>query len=365
MADEIKSTALINPKPSDYNIQGKKHYVFNQTGNILMSSTEEDAKDVPEEVRKTFNEVSVFFAAMTKSISQSLNPNFKDKEVYYSLYDYDAIEAIVNGSGYFVRVTEQDLKSESENVGANFSAELISGVLGFAVGNAIIPFAQSMVASMGKKGLELGSATSSSSSKVGNILFVCEYIMGMPLVTAIVLSIDASEAKAAYKAGPCFKYEKVKTTLNIHKDTYMFVTPTFISEYAQELNNEGNNVDYIELISHFKSLVGRNPFFTRFNTKEDGIISVGENASIIGEYFGTDEVTLESSIPEIEFAQSKVKSEPNLIKFGIKLKQGAKLDKNKDYSFAITIKGKRVSNKEEYTLTTSLLKLDPKSIPTT
>ena len=171
MSDKVSKLEI--PSPNEYNIQGKKHFVFNQTGNIMMSSTTEDDKDIPEEVRKVFAEVSVFFAAMTKSISQTINPKSKESKEYYSIYNYDALEAVIDGSGYFIHVTKQDVRSESKSVGIHFSTELISGVLGLAVGGAVLPFASAMVASIGKEGLDISYNGSSKINKVANIMFVC------------------------------------------------------------------------------------------------------------------------------------------------------------------------------------------------
>ncbi|MCY4779318.1 hypothetical protein ORI89_06630 [Sphingobacterium sp. UT-1RO-CII-1] len=359
----MKESELLVPLDSKFNIQGTKHYVFNQTGNIMMSSTDPDGNDIPESVRETFSEVSVFFAAMTKSISQTINPNLIKKvkvggkeieqPMYYSLYDYDALEAIIDGSGYFVRVTEQDLVSKTSTYGTTFSTDLLSGVIGLAVGDAIIPFAQSMLASIGKKSedyVNFSIANSSSSSKVANIIFVCEYIMGMPLISAIVLSVDSSIANSTYQAGPCFKAESTKTELKIHKDTYMFVTPSFIKEFAEELNTEMNNRDYIQLINHLKALVGRSPFFNSFDTKVSGEIREGENGFIIGEYFGLKEVKLTIiGTDKVSFGEGgdKVMPSENSISFSVSGTEEA--------SFSIKIEGTCTSTGNSYTLTTTSL----------
>ena len=59
-------TKLEIPATNTYNVQGTKEYIFNETGNIMLSSTDITGSTIPDEVRAIFAEVSVFFAAMTK-----------------------------------------------------------------------------------------------------------------------------------------------------------------------------------------------------------------------------------------------------------------------------------------------------------
>ncbi len=106
------------PAPNQYNVQAKKYYVFNETGNIMMASTSEQSETIKKSVRDVFAEVSVFFAAMTKAISTTVNPNATNPEgAFYSLYDYQALSNVIDGSGLFVHVTEEDINYYTESVG--------------------------------------------------------------------------------------------------------------------------------------------------------------------------------------------------------------------------------------------------------
>ena len=99
-----------------YNIQATKEFIFNETGNIMMASTDMTGT-IPEQVRDVFAEVSVFFAAMTKAISESMDPATGKP---YSLYDYNAIQNVIDGSGLFVHVTEEDITHTSSSFGVTF-----------------------------------------------------------------------------------------------------------------------------------------------------------------------------------------------------------------------------------------------------
>jgi len=242
---EVRLTELEMPTDASKNVEITKYYTFNETGNIMMATTVGASAEIEESVRKVFSEVSVFFAAMTKAISLTENPATKKP---YSLYNYEALEKIITGSGCFIRVTEQDVFHKTDQGGAKLGKELLQGLLGLATGAGALSFASAMISSIGKESVNLAAASEEQNSKVGNIIFVCEYLMGMPSISAIVVYLDARAHKKEINAGPCFKAQSKSLTFTMHKDTYMFVTPTFIHEYAADLNSIGSDAAYGDLI---------------------------------------------------------------------------------------------------------------------
>ena len=254
------------PAKNPYNIPAKKQYVFNETGNVMMSTTDFTNSEIEESVRQCFAEVQVFFAAMTKALENNAiaywnKPSTtKDKfhsPFYYtetlpkpvaqtgsrnvvvppqgnlvkknfSLYNYENLKRVIDESGCFIQVNEEDMKVETEQFGANFSKELLEAVLGLATGEGELAFARAMVSSVGEAGFNLGLSTESKDTRVANIIFVCEYLLGMPVVSAIVITADSKQDAFSAHIGPCVSVEHQQTDLTIHKDTYMFVTPAFI-----------------------------------------------------------------------------------------------------------------------------------------
>lgn len=243
MADPVK---LEIPTDASKNIELPKYYTFNETGNIMLATTVGESAEIQESVRKVFAEVSVFFAAMTKAMATTINPETSKP---YSLYNYEALSNIINSSGCFIQVTELDITHATSSYGATFSKELIQGLLGLATGAGALSFATGMIASIGKEGLAVSKYKDKQKSKVGNIVFVCEYLMGMPTISAIVVYIDTSNQTDVFKVGPCLKAESHRVTFEMHKDTYMFVTPTFIREYAGDLNTVKSDAAFGELVA--------------------------------------------------------------------------------------------------------------------
>jgi len=281
-------TKLQIPSESLYNVQATKKYIFNETGNIMLASTELGGDKIADSVRDVFAEVSVFFAAMTKAISTTINP---DTNEYYSLYDYTAMQNVIDGSGLFVHVTEEDVKHKTTSFGATFCKELIEGLLGLATGVGALSFAQSMIASLGSAGLKIGGNKKSSSTKVANIVFICEYLLGMPIVSAMVVSCDAKTNSQTFSVGPCFKESSISTSLVMHKDTYMFVTPKFIKQYSGDLDSVTTNQEYLEFVDYLQDLVKGEPIITAVQEANDtsetpapATLTVGETYVILGAY---------------------------------------------------------------------------------
>jgi len=232
------------------NVEVTKYYTFNETGNIMLATTVGASADVQDSVRRVFAEVSVFFAAMTKALTRTTNPVTKEP---YSIYNYDALAKIIAGSGCFIRVTESDISHTTSSFGATFSKELLEGLLGLATGVGALGFATGMIAAIGKEGAKLAGKTDDDQSRVGNIVFVCEYLLGMPCISAIVVNVVANKHAHELTIGPCLSTKSQEVTFKMHKDTYMFVTPAFIREFAGDLNSINTQAAYGQLVSSMEA----------------------------------------------------------------------------------------------------------------
>lgn len=290
------ATPLKNPPNDPNNVEAKKYYTFNETGNIMMATTDMTDQQIQQSVRDVFAEVSVFFAAMTRAISTTPNPD--DPGHNYSIYNYTALERVIDGSGLFVHVTEEDVEYKSSSFGVEFSKELIEALLGLATGAGEMSFASAMVASIGNEGVSISGNHTRTDSKVGNIVFVCEYLLGMPCVSAIVVYADLTLNKQSLHIGPCFKESSQSTTWKLHKDTYMFVTPKFIHTYASDLDSVESDVSYNQLVGFLQNALLQTPtvsgvMTTGTNpTKAPSTLTAGDTYAITGEFLGSKKGSL-------------------------------------------------------------------------
>lgn len=296
--DATKTVTLEKPDfdPKDpKNIQATKYYIFNETGNIMLASTDITSGSIEDSVRAVFAEVAVFFGAMTKAISSTPNPKSKTKK-NYSIYNYHALEQVIDGSGLFIHVTEEDVVHNTNSYGATFSKELLESLLGLATGVGSLAFASAMLSSIGKEGLTISADTDSAQSKVGNIVFVCEYLLGMPIVSAIVVYADSTQNTDSLQVGPCFKVKTVASTWHLHKDTYMFVTPTFIKKYAGEIDSAETDPDYNALVGFLQStLTGVAQIDSIIGPNSESMVNElveGTSYRILGRNFSVDKGTL-------------------------------------------------------------------------
>lgn len=218
----------------------------------MIASTDADSSNLDDKVRDVFNEVSVFYAAMSKAITTTQRPGKKE---CYSLYDYEALEKVIDGSGCFIHCTQEDINYSSTSVGADFSKELLTALLGLPAGGGVLSFAQAMISSMGQEGFKMSMDATSTESKVGNIIFVCEFLFGMPVISAMVVYVDTKKNSDVFKAGLCVSVTNNHTSITMHKDVYMFVTPAFIKSYASDLDSIITSSAYSKFISYLRSLL--------------------------------------------------------------------------------------------------------------
>lgn len=293
MADP-QVTEIKAPAADPNNVQAKKRFVFNETGNIMLATTDENSDSIEKSVRDVFAEVSVFFAAMTKAISTTVDPDSKTGR-HYSMYNYDALESVIDGSGCFIHVAEEDVSYTIKSWGVNFSQDLIKALLGLATGTGELAFATAMVASVGKEGLNISGDSNSSSKKAANIVFVCEYLLGMPIVSAIVVYCDMEKNSQTFQLGPCFSEKSMSEQLTFHKDTYMFVTPNFIANYSGDLDKGMSDPAFLALTANFQKILTRTPTILNVSTTDripqdaPDTIKLGQRYRLEGNFFGSQQ----------------------------------------------------------------------------
>jgi hypothetical protein len=189
----------------------------------------------------------------------------------------------------------------TKSFGADFSRELVEGVLGLATGAGELTFASAMISSMGKEGLRVSADDEKTNKEIGNVIFICEHLLGMPVVSAIVVYADMKEHTQEVSVGPCFNEHSKTMEIRMHKDTYMFVTPTFIHKYAGDIDNVQHDASYAELISFLRNTITRNPVLDLVvdTTAPDDTVSALTLASngkpiyrILGNYLGGKAGTL-------------------------------------------------------------------------
>ena len=273
----------------DYNVPAVKYYVFNETGNIMMATTQGKGDNpVNPSAMALFEEVAVFFAAMTKAITttprRGATPPYAPTD-YYTIYDYDALEGIVNGSGMFVNVNREDLQYSTTSVTVTFNIEFIEALLGIALTDGVGAAALlSTLNAMGKQAT-FSYASTRKYQQIGNLLFVCEYLLGMPIVSVLYFYLDEQDVETVVNASPCVTVSDSSFNLTIHKDTFMFVPPAWIREYGGDLASVAGDEAYQELIKQLQALITTVPLITAVSPSAT-TITAGTKITLTGVNFG-------------------------------------------------------------------------------
>ncbi|HAA14990.1 MAG TPA: hypothetical protein DCE41_26175 [Cytophagales bacterium] len=247
-----------------------QEYTFSQTGNIFISISKGTTDAARSEFARVCSEVAVFFASMTKAIHSVTNPNTGKP---YTLYNYNALRKVINSSGMFVPLQEQDFTFTSTENSQDLAAELMQSILDIELAPQDLPKATATVQAMvqeekselqalGAKDLKTGTSTRSA-----NIVFKCECLLGYPMVTVILARFrpqeGEEEVEEAKEGGLAETAEKVirrilkqsllmslllpepkndapdkqqERTWEFTKETFLFVTPKYFKEYVGDLN---------------------------------------------------------------------------------------------------------------------------------
>jgi len=214
----------------------QKYYTLNQTGNIMVSSTVSNEKDLSDDVKALFQKTIVFFGAWAAALEQ------KKK----SLYDYEAIATMINKSGFFVRVHEEDRTFESGSTSLTLDTAILGSVLSGVAsmgGTTALSIAQTVIGSMGSQ-LKLAASSKQETKKIAHLLFVCENLMGMPILNVLLFNTSAKQSETVTSSN-CHKTVSTKVSMAYHQDTFMFVDPTYIDKFSTAFQS---NPDYDALI---------------------------------------------------------------------------------------------------------------------
>jgi hypothetical protein len=236
---ERAPTGVLTAEAPEGEIQ--KYYTFNQTGNVMISSTEADGGALDPAVKELFKKASVFLQTMTAALTK------KGK----TLYDYDAYDDIISGSGLFVAMHEEDRTFDYASTELTLNTAIISAVLGSVspTGGAL-RIAQKVVESLGGQ-LRIASKDVKASKKIAHMLLVCENLMGMPLANISLFYVDSKEAQSVSQSN-CHGYVSTRVSFKYHQKDYMFVDPDYINKYSKEFVR---NPDQEKLIDEFVALI--------------------------------------------------------------------------------------------------------------
>ena len=252
----------------------QKYYAFNETGNVMVCTTHEGADTMNENLKSMFLDMSIFFAAMTKAITthnvkigqadEAKNETMKKDEKKtppVSIYSFNSLQNILNKSEFFVQMKKESVLVSSKSVGDSMGKELTESLLGRKFDETRLNFTSGVFNSMSDH-----LANEHSEGAAGTIFFICESIMGLPMVSAVVLELnsvdgkgkkDGKEIEGTKTISDLLKMEEGRKSKGIHREweftkhTYMFISPKSIS--GVNFPDPGDDLEYQTLVSSLKN----------------------------------------------------------------------------------------------------------------
>lgn len=225
------------PDPTK-NTEISKYWTFNQTGNIMVSSTVQEEKELRDEVLTEFQKVSVLYEAISTAIARSNKtyPIAGGKEASLGLFDYGALSRIIARSGFFALMHEEDRTFRSSSTSVSLDAQIISEMLtAFAGAGPVMDIAKQVISSMGSKAgkMNFSQEQQKKSVRIGHLLFICEDVMGMPLINIQIFSTSLDQLAWTNKT-PCSSVTHKEITMDYKIETFMFVDPQYIAKFTHE-----------------------------------------------------------------------------------------------------------------------------------
>jgi len=253
-----------------------KHYVFNETGNILLCATADSIQHFNEDIRNSFMDISVFFTAMTKAVHSTINPVTRKP---FSIYNYQVLKNILNQSGMFVETNVESGVFSSQGVGAPLGKALIQTILNRNFSESQLRFSRGMFNGMGYQKVSSDQWKKMSKDerrfcRSGNIFFIGELLLGVPQTSAVLVKIDPYTVSRdpektrhnIFDLGNAageneHEYQQELRYWTYKKRTYLFVPPRFFKQNIARLKTSDAQEfdDYVAFLAERLQTLAKDP----------------------------------------------------------------------------------------------------------
>ncbi len=199
-----------------------KYYTFDERGHIMVVTTSKDSDNISPEVSKTFQKVIVFFAAWTAALSK------KGK----TLFDYDAVKSIITNSGFFIDTGMEKRSFHSESTSASLDTTIIQDVLGNGITGGGIAIAKRVLATIGNT-INVSFDKKETEKEICHLLFICESLMGMPIVSISLFHTKLSQYSWVSKTN-CSQVSRNAIDFKFDSDDFLFADPDYIDKFTKD-----------------------------------------------------------------------------------------------------------------------------------
>ena len=215
-----------------------KVYTFDELGHIMVAVTSDG--EIETEIKKTFQNVLVFFGIITAALAK------KGK----MLFDYKALNSLISKSGIFIDVNKEQAHYESNSTEVALNTHIIQSMLGAGITGGALEIAKRTLNAIGNQ-ITMSHSSGGAESEVAHILFVCESLMGMPIVSVSLYHTKANQEQWKNETN-CSKVSHSEVKFDYEADHYLFVNPEYIQKFTKDFKESS---EYTKLIDDIASRI--------------------------------------------------------------------------------------------------------------
>lgn len=235
----LKSYSFASPSLSaapEQDSEKPVQFRLNQTGNIFYSTS---SPELNEKTRNLFDSVTVLFSAMTVAMSR----NNKD------LSNYEGWGKVIRGSGFFVEVQKFRKTFSIEKSDASISTQLLGQLLPGLIAGPSMETAKGVLGALSG---DFSKSTTTEETELAHLLFICEELLGAPSITVRLFHASKKSHQTIIET-PCHKSSTMTFDMTQDADTFLFVSPDTIAEFAKKFVE--HPAEYEKLIKKLSDLV--------------------------------------------------------------------------------------------------------------
>lgn len=185
-------------------------YVFNESGTLVFVA---DTHEIPPEIRRRFEDVTMFYAAMLKALT-STPIACSDPLICYDAFYYDGLKNIINGSDFFSLENTEEIPIKIPEDPEFMEEKILKQLTSFSVNISELSFAKEMAKGVCNAAQQVNGNECSETKQVGLFIFLFKYLEGIPFVRALMIRINANDLNPHSQEQLCFT-----------KDTYAINMP--------------------------------------------------------------------------------------------------------------------------------------------
>ena len=117
--------------------------------------------------------------------------------------------------------------------------------------NLLLNIAKNVVSNVGSK-ITLSKSDQSGSKKIGHMMFICQNLIGAPMVSLSYFYSSFAESMSKINT-PCVSTSSTTVDFAFHQEDFMFISPAAIAKYSPELT--ADRAAYDKLIASLTALI--------------------------------------------------------------------------------------------------------------